>query len=124
MLRLTMGRVFHAAAIGLAGAAVVVLLGGAGPQGAAPRFFHDDPLTREPDTQDASKVQAWDIDLAIDLATNLFSRPGDKAPDVRAQNVNTIDEVPDSSWFTNRQRAAAVDRGGGGPLRATARARG
>jgi hypothetical protein len=102
MFRTTIGRGPRAAALGLAGAALVALLAGASPQGADPRFFHDDPLTREPDSQDASKVQPWDIDLAVDLATNLFSRPGDKGVDVRAQNVNTIDEVPDSSWFTNR----------------------
>ena len=95
------------------------LLAGAGPQGAAPRFFHDDPLMREPETQDASKVEPWDIDLAIDLATNLFSRPGDKTPDVRAQNVNTIDEVPDSSWFTNRigARPLSIEEAVRGPLR-------
>jgi len=119
MPRLTHRRISRLAAIGLAGAAVVVLLAGAGPQGAEPRFFHDDPLVREPDTQDASKVQAWDIDLAIDLATNLFSRPGDKTPDVRAQNVNTIDEVPDSSWFTNRigARPLSIEDAVRGPLR-------
>ena len=94
--------------MGLAGAGLVALLTVASPQGANPRFFHDDPLSREPDTQDASKVQPWDIDLAVDLATNLFSRPGDKAVDVRARNVNTIDEVPDSSWFTNRIGARPV----------------
>jgi hypothetical protein len=97
----------RAVAIVLAGAAVAALLAVA-PQGAGPRFFHDDPLTHEPDTQDASKVQPWDIDLAVDLATNLFSRPGDKAVDVRARNINTIDEVPDSSWFTNRIGAHPV----------------
>jgi hypothetical protein len=32
---------------------------------------------------------------------NTFSTPGVRH-NVRAQNVNTIDEVPDSSWFTNR----------------------
>ena len=119
MLRLTMGPMFRATTIGLAGAAVAVLLAGAGPQGAAPRFFHDDPLTREPETQDASKVEPWDIDLAIDLATNLFSRPGDKTPDVRAQNVNTIDEVPDSGWFTNRigARPLSIEDAVRGPLR-------
>jgi len=66
------------------------------------RFFNDDPLAREPETQDASKVQEWEIDLFVDLATNLFGKPGDPTPNVRARNVNTIDEVPDSSWFTNR----------------------
>jgi hypothetical protein len=70
--------------------------------GAERRFFDDDPLTRAPETQDAKGVQEWEIDLFIDLATNLFARPGDPATDVRARSINTIDEVPDSNWFTNR----------------------
>ena len=70
--------------------------------GSERRFFDDDPLSREPDTQDASKVQAWDIELIVDLAIHVFGHPGDPTPDVRARNVNTIDEVPDSNWFTNR----------------------
>jgi hypothetical protein len=82
------------------------------------RFFDDDPLTREPETQDASGAQAWTIDLFIDLATNLFARPGDPTPDVRARNVNTIDEVPDSNWFTNRilARPLTPDDVARGPL--------
>ena len=119
MLRLTMGPIVPRDGDRPGRRAVAVLLAGAAPQGAAPRFFHDDPLTREPETQDASKVEPWDIDLAIDLATNLFSRPGDKTPDVRAQNVNTIDEVPDSSWFTNRigARPLSIEDAVRGPLR-------
>ena len=66
------------------------------------RFFDDDPLLREPETQDASKVTEWEIDLFLDLAFNLFGRPGDSTSNVRAKDINTIDEVPDSSWFTNR----------------------
>lgn len=69
---------------------------------AGPGFHRDDPLTREPETQDASRVQEWTIDLFVDLTTNLFGRPGDDTTGVRAMNVNTIDEVPDSNWFTNR----------------------
>jgi hypothetical protein len=69
---------------------------------AGPKFRSDDPLAREPETQDASKVEEWDIDLFVDLAINLFGRPGDDDTGVHAGNVNTIDEVPDSSWFTNR----------------------
>ena len=76
--------------------------------GAERRFFDDDPLSREPDTQDASNVQAWDLDLIVDFAINVFSHPGDPLPDVRARNVNTIDEVPDSNWFTNRLLARPV----------------
>ena len=67
-----------------------------------PKFVSDDPLQREPDTQDASKVQEWDIPLLADLTMNLFTTPGDQAVNVRAGNINTIDEVPDSNWFTNR----------------------
>ena len=66
------------------------------------KFFRDDPLQREPDTQDASKVAEWDIGLAADLLENLFTVRGDRRTNVKAQNINAIDEVPDSSWFTNR----------------------
>ena len=65
-------------------------------------FLDDDPIAREPDTRDASDVREWEIDLATDLVINTFSRPGDPRLGTRALNVNTIDEVPDSSWFTNR----------------------
>ena len=86
-----------------------VLAGAQGP--ALPRFFSDDPLSLEPETQDASGAKDRDIELAPDLLLNLFTRPGDARPGVRALNVNTIDEVPDSSWFTNRiyTRPVSVD---------------
>ena len=81
-----------------------------------PKFLSDDPLTREPETQDASKAQAFDIGLTADITSNLFGKPGDATPNVKAQNINTIDEVPDSGWFTNRIYAkpltpAEVSRG-------------
>jgi hypothetical protein len=67
----------------------------------AQRFYSDDPIQVEPETQDAAKVAKWEIDLFYDLMLNSFSKPG-LPPGSRAKNVNTIDEVPDSSWFTNR----------------------
>ncbi len=71
-------------------------------QAAPPRFLTDDPLAREPDSQDASQVRPWEINLAYDLTYN-YAVTSRRAPaGVRAANVNTIDEVPDSSWFTNR----------------------
>jgi hypothetical protein len=73
-----------------------VALGGEGR-----KFYRDDPITVEPETQDASGVVPWKVDLFYDLMLNQFARPGQPAGP-RAQNVNTIDEVPDSSWFTNR----------------------
>ena len=68
---------------------------------AAPRFYSDDPLSKDPESQDASKVQALKVSDQYDLVENSFLGAGEHA-DVRAGNVNTIDEVPDSSWFTNR----------------------
>ena len=104
--------------IGLVTACALVMAGAAAPAGRAPRFFSDDPLLREPETQNAAKVAGWNIDLTIDLVTNMFGRPGDPTPDVRAKNVNTIDEVPDSSWFTNRivARPLGLDEVSRGPL--------
>jgi hypothetical protein len=97
---------------------LVLLMATAYPSGNGRKFFADDPLDREPETQDASSVQEWEIDLFYDLAENLFGRPGDSASNVPARNINTIDEVPDSSWFTNRilARPLSVEDAVRGPL--------
>jgi hypothetical protein len=74
---------------------------------ASPKFYADDPVWIERDTQDASSITPLEVDLFVDLASNLAA--GTKvAPPVRAGNVNTIDEVPDSSWFTNRLGSRAM----------------
>ena len=70
--------------------------------GATPRFFPDDPVWADDDTAfDASSAAPQEDSNGYDFVTNTFLRPGDRR-DVRAMNVNTLDEVPDSSWFTNR----------------------
>ena len=66
------------------------------------KFYPDDPIRRIVDSQDASGVQERDINLVYDTLENSVYWPGDQTPNVRAQNVNTVDEVPDSNWFTNR----------------------
>ncbi|MEP6918136.1 MAG: hypothetical protein ABJC89_20985 [Acidobacteriota bacterium] len=66
-----------------------------------PRFYDDDPLLKAADTQDASKAKPREISLIYDASINLFGRPGLRTVG-RAESINTIDEVPDSSWFTNR----------------------
>src|SRR3982751_2020488 len=86
---------------------LAVVSGGAAPAQSR-RFMSDDPLMREPDSQNAATVAPWTIDLITDLALNLFVRMGDKTPDAPSGNVNTIDEVPASSWFTNRIGAQPV----------------
>jgi hypothetical protein len=67
----------------------------------APRFYRDDPIARDPETQDAANVREVEVSELYDFAENSFFGAGDKNPIV-AVNVNTIGEVPDSSWFTNR----------------------
>ena len=70
--------------------------------GQRPHFYSDDPIGRVPESQDASKAQPYVIEQMYEMVYNLFVAPGYKPSGLRAQNVNTIDEVPDSSWFTNR----------------------
>src|SRR4051812_48834871 len=74
----------------------------------ATKFYRDDPLQSVADTQDASKVQPREISLTYDASINLFGRPGLKEVG-RAENISTIDEVPDSAWFTNRTALVADD---------------
>ena len=70
--------------------------------GQRPAFYSDDPIARVVDTQDAAKVQPKSVNLVYDESQNLFGNPGDPDMNRRAMSINTIDEVPDSSWFTNR----------------------
>ena len=76
-----------------------------------PRFFPDDPIQVDDDRAfDASGAKEIEGSNAYDFAEHTFFKPGDRR-DVRAMNVNTIDEVPDSTWFTNRigHRAMTLD---------------
>jgi hypothetical protein len=89
----------------LAAAVIVVTLGvaaGSGVRSAEPRFYPDDPLWTDDDRAfDASKVVPIEDSNGYDFVVNTFAKPGERR-DVRAPNVNTVDEVPDSSWFVNR----------------------
>ncbi len=84
----------------LTGAALGLLATGVSTKGL--KFYSDDPIGREPESQDASKAQPYFIGAMYEMTYNLFVTAGYKPTGVRAQNINTIDEVPDSSWFTNR----------------------
>jgi hypothetical protein len=92
----------RAAGVAFVWGTALALLYPAALSSAGRKFYDDDPIARVPETQDASKAVAWDIEFVSDLLLNLFVHPGDKTPGVRAGDINTIDEVPDSSWFTNR----------------------
>ena len=67
-----------------------------------PRFYPDDPVWVDDDRAfDASKAMATATGDIYDFAEHTFMPPGERV-DRPALNVNTLDEVPDSSWFTNR----------------------
>jgi hypothetical protein len=87
-------------------AALGVFASSASTQG--PRFYPDDPIAREPESQDASKAAPYDQSQMYELMYNLFVTSGYKPSGLRAQNINTIDEMPDSSWFTNRIGTRAI----------------
>lgn len=82
----------------LAVAGLLVAAGAAGP-----KFYPDDPVwvDRDRAVDVGDKLPIVDAANIFDFADNTFFKPGERA-DVPAQNVNTVDEVPDSSWFTNR----------------------
>ena len=78
---------------------------------APPRFYPDDPIWVDDDKAlDASKTGVVEDSNGYDFVVNTFADLGETR-DVRALNVNTVDELPDSSWFTNRigRRQMSVD---------------
>jgi hypothetical protein len=87
---------------------VVVAVWATPERAATPKFFPDDPIQIDNDTSlDASKAMTIEDSNYYDFASNTFLTPGE-TNDSPAVNVNTIDEVPDSSWFTNRIGRAPI----------------
>ncbi len=73
---------------------------------AAQKFYPDDPLRAEPPPLNVAHVKALDIDAYYDFFRSTFFEPDkeeikhhDPSP---SEAVNTLGEVPDNSWFTNR----------------------
>jgi hypothetical protein len=101
-MRFTTRKFSKALVLPLLSATAAVTVISTSVSGQRPRFYNDDPIARVPDTQSASNVQPKEVNLVYDEARNLFGNPGDPDMNRRAMSINTIDEVPDSSWFTNR----------------------
>ncbi|HBY61158.1 MAG TPA: hypothetical protein DEH78_15155 [Solibacterales bacterium] len=72
----------------------------------AQRFRPDDPIQAEPAPKDIGDLKRRSINQYYDFYRNQFTRPGQDngAPGgpFAAQSVNTLGEVLDSAWFTNR----------------------
>jgi len=72
------------------------------------KFRSDDPLKTDPDQLPVPQPNSKKISQTFDFLENTFAhRPEEEKDDdddgiVAAVNVNTLGEVPDSSWFMNR----------------------
>jgi hypothetical protein len=67
---------------------------------AAQVFLPDDPLPVDPDTLDVPMPEPVELSVYYDYVENALLRRGETGG--RALNANTLGEVPNSSWYTNR----------------------
>jgi hypothetical protein len=81
--------------------AVLVAAGTAAGAADGPRFLPDDPLRVDPDDLPVAKPAEVTLSTSYDVIEHTFLHRPD-GPPPPAANVNTLGEVPDSSWFTNR----------------------
>jgi hypothetical protein len=73
---------------------------------AAPKFYPDDPLLREPRPMPVSKLLRRPINEYYDFFRMTFFEPAQEKRESYAPSpseaINTLGEVPDSAWYTNR----------------------
>ena len=82
--------------------AAAVVLSAATLRTSTPRYLPDDPIQVDDDrVMDAGRAVPIEGSNGFDFAEHTFLKPGDRRA-VPAVNVNTVGEVPDSTWFTNR----------------------
>lgn len=75
------------------------------PAGEARKFFEDDPIRQMPKQLDAGKVKRRKASDIYDFFYNTFGKPGEKNLPGQihpSEAINTLGEVPDNSWYTNR----------------------
>lgn len=80
-----------------------MLLVGAAAQAA--RFFPDDPLWQDPPPYPIGKIDKVEILAIVDFYKNTVYEKGERHKPghiIPSQGVNTLGEVPDSAWYTNR----------------------
>ena len=71
-------------------------------QAQPPRFRSDDPILIDPDDQPGPKPARNRLSQIYDFVENSFMTRPRNDPILEAENTNTLGDVPDSSWFTNR----------------------
>ena len=88
--------------------------------GKAQKFLPDDPLWKDPDQElSIPKPTERPLSKTVDLLQKTFTKPPEGSK--QAQNLNTLGEVPDSSWYANRmsRRVLSIDELVRGPNQGT-----
>ena len=86
---------------------LAVLLAPAFGQANGKKFYPDDPLLREPAPRPVKSVAKREVDDLYDFLDNSFVTPRREGKAARqgprpALDVNTLGDVPDNAWYTNR----------------------
>src|ERR1700755_2444055 len=73
----------------------------------AKKFYPDDPLLKEPPPRSVNTLKNRDINQLYDFLDNSFGTPRRDGKESQwesriALNVNTLGDVPDNLWYTNR----------------------
>src|SRR5262245_38972465 len=85
----------------------LVMILAVAPVFAQPRFYADDPLVREPVPHTVKEIATRKVDDIYSFFENSYVTPRREGKEARlapqrAADVNTLGEVPDSAWYTNR----------------------
>lgn len=73
----------------------------------AQQFLSDDPIKKIPETESAQKASVQDINAIYDFVYH--SAKYKTSPLMPSLGVNTLGEVPDSSWYTNRPKLSVQE---------------
>ncbi|OFW44776.1 MAG: hypothetical protein A3J28_05030 [Acidobacteria bacterium RIFCSPLOWO2_12_FULL_60_22] len=74
----------------------------------AKKFYDDDPIRKVPPPMPVEKISNRKLSEYFDFFQHTLFQPGERHPRnkwIPAQEVNTLGEAPDSSWYTNRHYA-------------------
>jgi len=76
--------------------------------GRAPKFYPDDPIQTMPPPVDVGQPLVQKVNRVYDFMKQ--SRHSDPRPLAPAEAINTLGDVPDSEWFTNRHGLRRMNR--------------
>jgi hypothetical protein len=103
-MRNNISKTLIAASFGTAALALGTL--GAATLQVSRKFYSDDPIWSMPRPTAAVNVASRVLSEYYDFFENTLFSPGERAPRtgvfLPSQAINTVDEVPDSAWYTNR----------------------